>query len=133
MNNANTPCQFRATACHSRIFLVSLYLSGDFDGWCSEGERGSLVHGEVHVRGVDGLFRYELEVLHQADKRLGTQGGACGRVQQDRFSGTNVRSFVTLTTTKLILLDSSIRKHVNHGLSHRNNLSNYSKRPGPAM
>ena len=77
---------------------MSLYLSGDFDGWRSQGERGSLVHGEVHVRGVNGLFRYECEVLHHADKCLGTQGGACGRVQQDRFNGTKVRSFVTPTT-----------------------------------
>ena len=122
MHNANTPCLFTATARHRRIFLVSLYLSGEFDRWSANGQRCSLVDREVHVGGLNRLGRCEREVHVHVDKRQGTQGGACGRSQQDRLSGTKVRSFVTPTTTFLMLLNSSIRKHVNHGLLCRNNL-----------
>ena len=63
MNNANSPYLFTATAFHSRIFLVSLYLSGEFERWSANGQRCSLVDREMQVGGLNRLGRCECEVL----------------------------------------------------------------------
>ena len=56
------------TVCHGSSILVSLHLiTGEYDGWRVEGQRRLFVHGEVHVRGIDGLVRYEHQILVHVD------------------------------------------------------------------
>ena len=83
MEDTNTRCLFAATACHSGIFLESLYLSDELDRWSAESQRGPSLHGEVQVGRFDRLGRCKHEVLVHVHKLQGKHGGACGRVQQD--------------------------------------------------
>ena len=83
MEDANARFLFAATACHSGIFLGSLYLSDEFDRWSAESQRGPSLHGEVQVGRLDRLGRREHDVLVHVHKLQSKHGGACGRVQQD--------------------------------------------------
>ena len=65
-----------ATACHSGVFLGSLYLSAEFDRWSAESQRGPPPYGEVQVRGLDRLGGCEREVLVHVHKRQGNRRGA---------------------------------------------------------
>ena len=71
IKDENTRFLFAATACHSGIFLESLYPSGEFNGWSAKRQRCSLVDREVQVGGLNPLGRCKREVLVHVDKLQG--------------------------------------------------------------